>query len=153
MCFVDQDDDAFAALGPLVGEQLVRLRDQGGGVEARLAAEGAHDLVVEAARADARVGEVDDGVPGGVERGEVGAGGDRLARADLAGEESERLLGDQEDDPGERLLVGLGAVERRGCDPPGEGQAGEAVVGGELGEGHGVSSFVCESGPAGARSR
>ena len=153
MCFVDQDDDAFAALGPLVGEQLVRLRDQGGGVEARLAAEGAHDLVVEAARADARVGEVDDGVPGGVEGGDGGAGGDGLAGADLAGQEAERLLFDHEGDAGERLLVGARAVEGAGRDLAVEGQPGEAVVGLELGEGHGVSSFVCESGPAGARSR
>src|SRR6266508_28007 len=64
---VDHDDDAFAAFGALVREQLVRLRDQGGGVEAGLAAEAGDDLVVEPAGADARVGEVDDRVAGSVE--------------------------------------------------------------------------------------
>ena len=94
-------------IGAFVGEQLVRLWDQGGGVEAGLAAEGEHDLVVEAAGADRGVGEVDERVAGGVEGGGGGAGGDGLAGADLAGQEAERLLLDHEGDAGERLLVGL----------------------------------------------
>ena len=49
------------------------------------------------------------------------ARGDRLARADLAGEKAERLLLDDEEDAGERLLVGFGAKERPRRDPAAEG--------------------------------
>ncbi|HUK67366.1 MAG TPA: hypothetical protein VLW50_01195, partial [Streptosporangiaceae bacterium] len=53
--------------------------DEGGGVEAGLRAESRDDVVVDAARADGGVGQVDDGVPGRVEGGGRGAGGDGLA--------------------------------------------------------------------------
>ena len=50
-----------------------------------------------------------------VKAGDRGARGARLARADLAADQPERRLGDQELDPGARLLVGLGAKQRAGA--------------------------------------
>jgi hypothetical protein len=45
------------------------------------AAEAGDDVVVDAADAGGGVAEVDDGVPGGVDAGQGGAGGDGLAGA------------------------------------------------------------------------
>jgi hypothetical protein len=55
-------------------------------VEAGRSAEVADDLGVQAALADAGVGQVDDGVADRVQAGDGGAGGDGLAGADLAGD-------------------------------------------------------------------
>ena len=96
-------------------EQLARLRDQVGLVVVGLAAERLHDLAVDPARADRRVGQVDDRVAAAVQRGDGGARGARLAGADLAADQPERALGDQERDPRARLLMGDRAIERAGA--------------------------------------
>src|SRR2546429_6857472 len=80
----DQHGDA-AALVVLGGEQPGGLGDQGGGAVAGPAAQRGDDLVVDAAGAGGGVGHVDEGVPGLVEGGDGGAGGDCLAAADLPG--------------------------------------------------------------------
>ena len=65
--FVDDQDGGAAAFGVFGGEGVGGLGDEGGGVEAGDAAEGGDDVVQDAADADGGVGEVDDGVPGGVQ--------------------------------------------------------------------------------------
>lgn len=82
--FVDDEDGVFAAFVALRGEQLGGLGDQGGPVEAGHTAERADEVVVDAAGADHRVGEVDDG----------------LAGADLTGEHPDGVLVDQPGEPG-----------------------------------------------------
>ena len=54
------------------------------------AAERGDDVVVDAPGAGGRVGQVDQGVPGLVERGDGGAGGGRLPRADFARDDAQR---------------------------------------------------------------
>ena len=103
--FVDDEDDLFAALGGLGGEQVLGLGDQRRVVKARAAAEAGHDRGVDAAQPDAGGAEVDDGVPGGVQAGDGGARGDGLAGAALAGDHADRLLADAPRDPRDGLAV------------------------------------------------
>jgi hypothetical protein len=93
---VDDQDGGAAAFGGLAGQDVVGLGGQGGGAVGGAAAEAGDDVVVDAADAGGGVGEVDDGVPGGVDAGQGGAGGDGLAGADLAGDDAE---GDRENQP------------------------------------------------------
>ena len=72
-----------AALAVLGGEQAGGLGGEGGGAVGGPAAERGDDVVVDAAGAGGRVGQVDQGVPGLVEGGDGGAGGDCLARSRL----------------------------------------------------------------------
>jgi hypothetical protein len=78
--FVDGHDDGPAAFVFLGGEVVHGLCDQRGGVETGDAAETGDEGGVEAAGSDRRVGQVDHGVPGGVEFGEGGAESDGLGR-------------------------------------------------------------------------
>jgi hypothetical protein len=94
-----------------------------------VAAEVADDLGVEAALADAGVGEVDDGVAHGVELGDRGAGGDGLAGADLAGDDPDGAFGDQPGDAGDGFGVAAVLVEHARGEVAAEGGAAEAVVG------------------------
>ena len=103
---VQHDDGVAAAFVFLGGEQVHRLRDQRGFVEAGDAAEGGDDAAVEAAAADGGVAEVDHRVPGGVEAGEGGADGDGLAGADLAGDDAEAAFADAPARCGRRLRRG-----------------------------------------------
>ena len=66
------------------------LGGEGGAAVGGPAAERGDDVVVDAAGAGGRVGQVDQGVPGLVERGDGGAGGCCLAGADFAGDHAER---------------------------------------------------------------
>jgi hypothetical protein len=78
--------------GPLAvlgGEQAGGLGGQRRGAVRWAAAEGDDDLVVQAAGAGSRVGQVDQGVTGLVEGGDRGPGGDSLPGAGLAGDDSE----------------------------------------------------------------
>jgi hypothetical protein len=67
MRLVDDDDDPPVALGLFGFEELTRLGHDLGLVEARAATEGPDDRHVQAPGAEGRVGDVDEGVTGGVE--------------------------------------------------------------------------------------
>ncbi len=114
------------------------LGDQRGGVEAGDPAQPGHEGGVEAAGADRGVGQVDDGVPGGVELGERGAQRDGLARADLPGDDPERGLGDAPADPGDGLGVPAVAVQHRRGEVAAERGGGEPEVGAEFVQAHRV---------------
>jgi hypothetical protein len=94
------------------------------------------DEAEQAAVADDGVGAVDDPVPKGVEGTGGGAHGDRLAGADLAGEDAEAALLDKPGESGHRLLMGAGAVERGGRDVAAQGDGGEAEIGAEAVDAH-----------------
>jgi hypothetical protein len=58
-----------------------------------------------------RVGQVDDGVPGGVQAGQEGADGGGLAGADFSVMTPDGALGGAPGDAGEGLVVGGVAVQ------------------------------------------
>jgi hypothetical protein len=95
-----------------------------------VAAEVADDLGVEAALADAGVGDVDDGVAHGVEGGDGGAGGDGLAGADLAGDHADGVLCEP-GDAGDGFGVAAVGVEHAGGQVAPKGGAAKTVVGAE----------------------
>src|SRR5215467_16095904 len=106
MPLVDDQDGGAAAFGGLSGEDVVGLGGEGGGAVGGPAAQGGDDVVVDAAHAGGGVADVDDGVAGGIERGERGADRDGLADADLAGEDTECFLGDGPGDAGGGPVAG-----------------------------------------------
>ena len=83
MGFVDDQDGGLAALVAFGGEHGGGLGGEPGVAAVGLAAEGRDDHLVQPPDADHRVRQVNDGVPGGVQRGEDGADRDCFARADL----------------------------------------------------------------------
>jgi hypothetical protein len=97
-------------------------------VEAGRPAERGDHGTVQTAHADGWVGQVDDGVPGGVQVGESGADGHGLAGADLPGEQAERVLVDQPANAGDGFGVAAVAVQRTDRDGAAERHAGEPVV-------------------------
>ena len=109
---------------------------------ARDPAEGGDDPGVDAAAADGGVAEVDDHVPGGVQRGGGGADRHGLARADLAGDHAEGVLVDAPADPGHGLGVAVVAVQHAGREAATEGHPGEAVVGLQAVEAHWFSGLL-----------
>ncbi len=137
--FVDDENDGLVALVGFGSEQVLGLADQRGTVEARGGAQGDHDVVVDAAGPDHRVGEVDDGVPGGVQAGHGGTCGHGLAGADLAADHADVAVVDQPGDAGDGFLVGAGGEQLAGGQVAVEGLAGEAVVGTQLVDGHSES--------------
>jgi len=126
---VDRDDDVPVFLICLGGQGGLDLGDEGGVVEAgRLAERGGH-RAVQAAHPDLGVGQVDQGVPGGVQAVGGGAQGDRLPRADLPRYHPEAAGGDQPAQPGDGLLVGSRAEQGGHGDGRAERHEGEAIVG------------------------
>ena len=123
--FVDHEDGGAAAFGLLDRERVDGLRDEGGVVGQRSVPEGGDDLVVDAADPDRRVGQVDDGVPRGVQGGQGGAEVDGLPGADLAGDDSDPVLAEAPADPGDGLAVGGVAVQHAGGEVTPERGAGE----------------------------
>jgi hypothetical protein len=89
MRFVDDQHGDAASFGCFAGEHVVGLGGQRGGAVGGPAAEAGDDVVVDSADAGGGVADVDDGVPGRVDAGQGGAGGDGLAGADLAGDDAE----------------------------------------------------------------
>ena len=85
--------------------------------------------VVDAADPDGGVGQVDDGVAGGVQAGQCGADGDGLAGADLAGDHADAAFADAPGDAGDGLVVGGVAVQHARGQVAAERHAGEPVVG------------------------
>src|SRR5215470_1493231 len=152
MRLINDDDDAAVALGLLGFEQLLGLGHDLGLEEARSGAEGADDGDVEATGAEGGVGDVDDLVAEWVERGPGSAGGDRLAGADLAGDDAQGRLLDAVQDAGDSFLVGLPREELGRSQRLCEGRTGEAKVGqpgclrnlvrGGRGNGHQSSSVM-----------
>jgi hypothetical protein len=63
---VQDEHDPAAALSLLGLQRVLRLRDQRRGVKARGVTERADDLGVDPARADHRIGQVDQRVPAGI---------------------------------------------------------------------------------------
>jgi hypothetical protein len=112
--FVEDEHRGAATFDRLDREGVTGLRDEGGHVGLREAAQGGDDGVVDAAGADGGVAEVDDGVPGWVEGGESGSDGDGLARADLAGDDAGTVFGWGGGDPGDGFIVGVVAVQHAG---------------------------------------
>ena len=80
-------------------------------VDQGLPAQGGDYLVVDAADPDGGVGQVDDGVPGGVQGGERGADCDGLAGSDFAGDDPDPAFGDAPADPGDGFAVAGVAVQ------------------------------------------
>jgi hypothetical protein len=87
--FVDDQDGGAAAFGVLGGQRAGGLGGERGGAVGGPAAEAGDDGVVDAADADGGVGQVDDGVPGGIQGGQRRPRGGGLAGADLAGDDAE----------------------------------------------------------------
>jgi hypothetical protein len=139
---VDDEDDQPAAFGVFGGERVSGLRDQRGLVEARNPAERGDDPVVDAAGADGRVAELDDGVSGGVECGQGGADGDGFAGADLTGDHAEGVLVDAPADPGDGLGVCGVPVQHAGSQVASERRFGEPVEGLQLLDAHFFSSSI-----------
>jgi hypothetical protein len=73
-------------------------------------------------------GQVDEGVPGLVEGGDGGPGGDGLSGADLAGDHPGRAFADAPGDAGGRFGVRGMGVQHAGGEVLAEGLPGEAVV-------------------------
>ena len=115
MGLVDDQDGGLAALIALGGEHGGGLGGEPGVAAVGLAAEGGDDHLVQAADADHGVGQVDDGVPGGVQPGQDGADGDGLAGADFAGDHADGAFGDAPGDPGAGLVVGGVPVQHAGA--------------------------------------
>ena len=107
-------------------------------VEAGPPAQRGHDVVVDAAGADGRVGDVDQVVAGGFGTADRGAGGD-LADADLAGDHGDAAGGDAVADAGGGLGVVAAVEQLAGRQGAAEGHGGEAEIGLDLVQ-HGVSS-------------
>ena len=84
MRLVDDEYHPFAALVGFGGERVDGLGDERRLVEPGCPAERGDDRGVEAPGADGGVGDVDDGVAAGVERGDGRPGGNGLAGADLS---------------------------------------------------------------------
>ncbi|HTS95607.1 MAG TPA: hypothetical protein VMI33_03225, partial [Streptosporangiaceae bacterium] len=132
MGLVEDQDGGLAALVALGGEHGAGLGGEPGVAAVGLAAEGRDDHLVQPAYADHRVGQVDDGVPGGVQAGQDGAHRDSLARPDFACDNTDGPFGDAPGDPGAGLVVGGVPVQHAGGQVPAERHAGEPVVGLEL---------------------
>src|SRR5258705_13189374 len=110
-------DDQYGGLAPFIafgGEHGGGLGGEPGVAAVGLAAEGGDDHLVQAADADHRVGQVDDGVPGGVQAGQDGADRDGLAGPDFARYDAYRAFADAPGDAGDGLVVGGGAGRHAG---------------------------------------
>jgi hypothetical protein len=151
--FVDDQHDAAAAFGRFGGERVSGLRDERGVVEPGDAAERGDDGVVDAARPDLGVGQVDDRVAGRVQAGQGGADGDSLASADLAGEHPEGVLADQPADPGDCFGLAGVPVQLAGGQVAAERHLGEPVERGQLVDAHRCSPpSACSPGSSWLRS-
>ena len=126
---VDGEDDVAAPLVGLGGERGLDLGDEVAVVEPGRLAQCGGQRPVQAPDPDLGVGEVDQGVAGGVEA--VGGGAQRggFPGADLAGQDADAAGGDQPAQAGDGFLVGGGGEQRGDGDGRGERHAGEAVVG------------------------
>jgi len=102
-------------------------------------AEAGHQCGVEAAGSDGRVGQVDHGVPGGVEFGQGGAQRDGLAGPDFTGDDAEGVFADAPADPGDGFGVSGVPVQHAGRQVPAERGAGEPEERTELIKAHGDS--------------
>jgi hypothetical protein len=129
VCLVEHDDGAAAAFGVFGGECCGGLRDEGGGVEAGHLPERGDDVVQHAPDSDRGVGQVDDHVPGGVQRGGRGPDGHRLSGADLAGDDTEGVLVDAPSDAGHGFGVPVVAVQHRRGQATAERHPGETPMG------------------------
>src|SRR5919198_1507841 len=112
--FVEDQDGGAASFVAFGGEGGGGLGDQPGGQVRRGGAERGHDGFVDATDSDHGVGQVDDGVAGGVQAGEDGAHGDGLAGADFAGDYADGAFGDAPADAGDGFVVGGVAVQHAG---------------------------------------
>ncbi len=90
MGFVADEYDPAVPFCGLGGEQVGGLGHQLGFEVAGPGAQRPDDGDIQAAGAERRVGDVDDLVAGGVQAGDGGAQRDRLARADVPGDHSQR---------------------------------------------------------------
>jgi hypothetical protein len=115
--FVDDQYGGAAAFVAFGGQDGGGLGGEPGSGAVGLPAEGGDDGFVQAADADHGVGQVDDGVPGGVQAGEHGADRDGLAGADFAGDDAN--IG-APGDAGDCFVVGGVAVQHAGG--PGRGR-------------------------------
>ena len=128
MSLVDDQCRDPAALAVLGGEQAGGLGGERRAAVGGPAAERGDHLVVDAAGAGGGVGEVNQGVPGLIERGDGGAGGGGLAGADFAGDHGEGALAGAPGDPGDGLGVRGVVVQHRGGEVLAERGAGEPVM-------------------------
>jgi len=87
--FVDGEDDVAVALVGLGGERGLDLRDEGRVVETGCLPECQGDGPVDSPDADLGVGEVDEGVAGGVQAVDGGAEGGGLAGPDFSGDDAQ----------------------------------------------------------------
>jgi len=89
---VEDQEGEPAALALLGGDEGGGLGGELGGAVGGAAAERGDDVVVDASRARRRVGEVEQGVAGLVQRRDGGAGGGGFPGADFAGDDAEGAL-------------------------------------------------------------
>ena len=145
MGLVTDQHHLLPALGLLGCQQLGGLGNKVGALEARGSSKAAHDLCVDPPYARSRLGKVDQGMAAGVERRRGSPHRDGLAGSDLAGHHARGPLGDHPRDAGERLGMGLGSKEHARGQLLSEGHAGEAVVGTEPIDAHGMPSPLASS--------
>ncbi len=117
------------ALAGLGGQGGLDLGDQRGVVEAGRLAQGGGDGAVDPSGADLGVGQVDQGVAGGVQPVGGGADGHGLPGADLPGQHPEAAGGDQPAQPGDGFVVRGGAEQAGHRDGRPEWHGREAPVG------------------------
>lgn len=127
MGLVDDQDGGHLAL---VGQQVAAAAQSQHHALAKgrhRLAELAEHLAVQPGDADEGVGGVDDDEAGRVEPVDEGAQGGGLARADLAGDQADAALADQEAQAGLELLLAGGHEELAGGQAAAEGGDAEAV--------------------------
>jgi hypothetical protein len=126
--FVNDENDAAAALGFSQSQGLSSLVKELKAVEERVAAQSDNQQGEKTDGAGGGIGEIDDLETRGFESSDGGPGGDSFAGPDLAGEDAQAALIDEPGKAGGGFLVGGGAKKRSGREFAAEGGAGEAVV-------------------------
>ena len=125
VCLVQDEDGGSASLVAFCGQGCAGLGDQSRGQVRRGGAERGDDGLVDAADADHRVGQVDDGVAGGVQAGQDGADRDGFPGADFSGDHADGAFGDAPADAGDGFVVGGVPVQHARGKITSEGHAGE----------------------------
>ena len=125
---IDDEHGVAATFGVLGCQRVGGLRCQPGGVKRRGVPEGGHDVGQHAAHPDGGVGQVDDDVPGRVQRGGRRTDGHRFAGTDFPGDDPDGALVHAPADPGDGFAVGGVAVQHRWCQVASERHPGESPM-------------------------
>ena len=126
--FVDDQHGVAAPFGVFGGQRLGGLGSEGGFVVGRGVPEGGHDVGEHAAHPDGGVGQVDEHVPGWIQRRGGRPDGDGFACADFAGDHPDRALVHTPGDAGDRFTVAGMAVQHGGYQVAPERHPGESPM-------------------------